>query len=175
MCICGPRINEIVYTPPGWEHCAGASFWPSWFSRWLLVNTFFGPRPRRSSSAPFPDQNIKGEEGGYYSAASEGTRLRRLRRSPSLTCGVSFCIDVVILNFVLLLVKLIFSENVDSVSISSWGPRGRWQWTPETKSSNEASFKSCLLPDGPTYLLFHSFCKCVPPKNRLFLFVYYLW
>lgn len=35
------------------------------------------------------------------------------------TCGVSFCIDVVILNFVLLLVKLIFSEKVDSVSMSS--------------------------------------------------------
>lgn len=41
------------------------------------------------------------------------------------TCGVSFCIDVVILNFVLLLVKLIFSENVDSVSISSCEQRAR--------------------------------------------------
>lgn len=39
--------------------------------------------------------------------------------SVCLTCGVSFCIDVVILNFVLLLVKVIFNENVDSVSISS--------------------------------------------------------
>lgn len=39
------------------------------------------------------------------------------------TCGVSFCIDVVILNFVLLLVKLIIRENVDSASISSWRER----------------------------------------------------
>lgn len=42
-----------------------------------------------------------------------------------LTCGVSFCIEVVILNFVLLLVKFIFSENVDSISISSCDDRGR--------------------------------------------------
>lgn len=38
----------------------------------------------------------------------------------ALTCGVSFCIDVVILNFVLLLLKFIFNENEDSASISSY-------------------------------------------------------
>lgn len=41
-------------------------------------------------------------------------------RTQCCTCGVSRCIDVVILNLVLLLVKLIFNENVDSASISSW-------------------------------------------------------
>lgn len=53
------------------------------------------------------------------------TKDRDRSKSICLTCGVSFCIDVVILNLVLLLVKLIFSENVDSVSISSCEKRER--------------------------------------------------
>lgn len=50
-------------------------------------------------------------------------KAEKKRGSDSLTCGVSFCMDVVILNFVLLLVKLIFNENVDSVSMSSCGEK----------------------------------------------------
>lgn len=52
---------------------------------------------------------------------------------PVLTCGVSFCIDVVILNYVLLLLKLTFNGREGSASVSSLSE----SWLITSTSSND--------------------------------------
>lgn len=64
------------------------------------------------------------------------SRWIKSTRLTILACGVSFCIDVVILNFVRLLLKFIFNEKVDSASTSSWKEKSTCTFTNTQTVSN---------------------------------------